>query len=203
MRRATVESASVEAATPEAKTAETYKALPAGLIGAMSDAMRMTSAGQPFSWENAARAALDVLRRPTDEMLAAGRNAFPGICGVMHTGGEPEGQPLGLYNEERTLTRVRAVFRRMLDAAEGIELYRPSNGFEGERFMCRWCARCSKDNLNHETGEGDGCEIIAYTMALDEDDDDYPRAWRIGPDGEPICTEFLAKTMTDAEGTTP
>lgn len=131
---------------------------------------------------------LAALRKRANELAPAGRNAFPGMCGTMSTNGEPW-QPSGLYDEERTLQKTAAIFRRMLDAAEGIEVYRPSNGSEGEDFMCRWCERCAKDNLNEDTGEG-GCEIIAYTMALDQDDEDYPRAWRFGPDGQPMCVEF-------------
>lgn len=69
------------------------------------------------------------------------------------------------------------------------EKYQPSNGDEGEMFMERWCALCSKDNLDHETFEG-GCPIIAYTMALQVDDPDYPKEWVISPDGQPVCTAF-------------
>lgn len=128
------------------------------------------------------------LRAKVDEFTAAGRNAFPGICCVMYSGGDP--QPVGLYSEEKTLEKVRAIFTRMLDAAEGVKLFQPCNGTAGEMFMADWCARCTKDNLNPVTGEGDGCEIIASTMALDIDDEDYPREWRQdGPEG-PRCTAF-------------
>lgn len=68
--------------------------------------------------------------------------------------------------------------------------YRPSNGFEGELFMSKWCALCAKDNLDPVTLEGEGCEIIADTMCLDEDDPDYPKAWQYAENGQPICTEF-------------
>ena len=38
-------------------------------------AMRETSGGQPFSWENAARAALEAAREPDEEMLQDGEMA--------------------------------------------------------------------------------------------------------------------------------
>lgn len=69
------------------------------------------------------------------------------------------------------------------------EAYQPSNGDEGERFMGMWCAHCTKDDLDVDTGEG-GCPIIAYTMALDIGDPDYPKEWTYGPDGQPVCTAF-------------
>lgn len=131
---------------------------------------------------------VSVPREPTPEMLAIGRNAFPGICGVMSGSGIDGQQPFGLYDEERTLQRVRAIWRRMVDAAEGVELYRPCNGLEGDAFMSRWCRKCARDNFDENTGDG-GCEIIAYTFALDEDDADYPRAWR-QDGGQVRCTAF-------------
>jgi len=67
--------------------------------------------------------------------------------------------------------------------------FRPCNGFEGDLFMSKWCALCAKDNYHEETGTGD-CEIVALTMALDVDDEDYPAAWQIAESGQPICTEF-------------
>lgn len=129
------------------------------------------------------------LRTKAAELAPAGRDAFPGMCGVMHTGSNPQGQPVGLYNEEKTLWRTVAVFRRMLDAAEGIELFQPSNGTEGECFMTAYCANCTKDNFSI----GEPCKIIGATMSLDIDDEDYPREWRQdGPNGA-RCTAFEAK----------
>lgn len=132
------------------------------------------------------------LRAKAADLAPAGRNAFPGMCGTVS--GVKDGvvwgpEPAGLYGEEGTLKRTVAVFTRMLDAAEGVTLYQPSNGFEGEIFMGRWCEACTKDNLDPNTGEG-GCPIIAYTMALDIDDPDYPREWRLDAEGAPTCTAF-------------
>lgn len=134
---------------------------------------------------------LDELRALATAVAPAGRNAFPGICGVI-SGTDYEGrQPFGLYTEAKTLERTAAAFRRMLDAAEGIELYCPSNGSEGEWFMTKWCAHCAKDNLDPDAGEG-GCDIIARTMAFDMDDPAYPREWRRDGAG-PRCTAFEAR----------
>lgn len=131
------------------------------------------------------------LRAKAAELAPAGRNGFPGICGLMSTNGEGW-KPAGLYSETATLKCVQSVFMRMLDAAEGFTLYRPSNGTEGEIFMSRWCHNCAKDNLDVDTGDG-GCEIIADTMALDDDDEDYPRAWRLDAEGVPMCAAFEAR----------
>lgn len=135
---------------------------------------------------------LTELRRRAEELAPAGRNAFPGICGLLSTNGAPW-VPAGLYSEEATLKCVRGVFLRMLDAVEGIEAYQPSNGTEGEIFMSRWCHRCAKDSLDPDTGDG-GCEIISDNMCFDVSDEEYRREWRCGPDGAPICTAFEAKT---------
>lgn len=129
------------------------------------------------------------LRKRVEELAPAGRNAFPAICGLSSLNGG-SWEPAGIYSEDSTLKAIREVFLRMLDAAEGIEAYRPSNGTEGEMFMSRWCARCAKDNLNPDTGEG-GCEIIANAFAFDIADAEYPREWRY-VDGEPVCAAFEA-----------
>jgi hypothetical protein len=131
------------------------------------------------------------LREEADKYVEAGRDAFPGMCGVAHLGGESEAKPFGLYNEEMTLKLTRAVFTRMLDAAEGIELYQPGNGTAGEAFMSRWCSKCTKDAAHRANPDlADGCNIIADTMALDVDDPDYPREWRQDGKAGPRCTAF-------------
>lgn len=76
--------------------------------------------------------------------------------------------------------------------------YRPSNGSEGECFMAQWCARCAKDAAFQADPENaDGCQIIAATMALDEDDPNYPPEWveddvDYPADSNPRCTAFEA-----------
>jgi hypothetical protein len=73
-----------------------------------------------------------------------------------------------------------------------IELYRPSNGTEGECFMARWCAVCRHDRGSRdESLELDGCNILAMTMAVcSANDPDHPKEWRYGDDGHPVCTAF-------------
>lgn len=68
------------------------------------------------------------------------------------------------------------------------EKYRPSNGTEGEFFMRAWCYQCT--NWTYE----DGCQIHRETMMYDVDEPGYPAEWRIGPDGQPECAAFGAKT---------
>ena len=47
------------------------------MIKRLADAMQRETVNKPFSWENAARAALAELRTPTREMLAAADSAIP------------------------------------------------------------------------------------------------------------------------------
>jgi hypothetical protein len=68
-------------------------------------------------------------------------------------------------------------------------LYRPSNGTEGEGFMSRHCYQCKHD----DGGIGERvCEIIGNTMAYDVTDAEYPVEWCYGADGKPTCTKFEA-----------
>lgn len=69
------------------------------------------------------------------------------------------------------------------------ELYQPSNGTEGEIFMSRFCYKCRHDNFDHDTCEG-GCGILLRTMVFSISDDEYPREWIIGTDGQPTCSAF-------------
>lgn len=74
------------------------------------------------------------------------------------------------------------------------ELYRPSNGTEGEAFITHWCGQCERsgrpgkpDDAGHELM---GCSIVGRTMYYDIDDAEYPREWVVGEDG-PKCTAFV------------
>ena len=73
--------------------------------------------------------------------------------------------------------------------------YRPSNGVEGIAFMDRWCDRCTHDAA-FQAGTGDGCEIVARTMALRVDDPRYPAEW-VEDDEGPRCTAFELKEPAD------
>lgn len=77
------------------------------------------------------------------------------------------------------------------------ELYRPSNGTEGDAFLAAWCCRCGRDKAMREgcgideCDDGERCDIIADTMIFNIDDPEYPRAWCYGPDGQPMCAAFV------------
>lgn len=77
-----------------------------------------------------------------------------------------------------------------------IELYRPSNGTEGDGFFSAWCMRCARDKTMSEgknyddCGPGEVCELIGNSMAFDVDDPKYPQEWRYGANG-PECTAFV------------
>lgn len=69
------------------------------------------------------------------------------------------------------------------------EPYRPSNGTEGRMFMAEWCWKCARD-------AGHNCAILARTLALDEDDPEYPKEWIKQADdadcpGSARCTAFV------------
>lgn len=67
--------------------------------------------------------------------------------------------------------------------------YRPSNGSEGMDFQEQYCFRCAKDNYP----DGPMCPIVADSYVYKIDDPEYPKAWIIGDDGFPTCTEFEAR----------
>ena len=75
-----------------------------------------------------------------------------------------------------------------------IQLYRPSNGSEGEWFISRWCARCERERAYRADPDGgEPCSILSRTFVFAADDPDYPREWREdGPSG-PRCTAFVAQ----------
>lgn len=76
-----------------------------------------------------------------------------------------------------------------------VDLYRPSNGTEGECFYGAWCANCTKDTERHP------CRIVGATQFLDMDDHNYPWQWQYTTPEEaseiypgigkaPICRAF-------------
>ena len=67
--------------------------------------------------------------------------------------------------------------------------YRPANGSEGADFMALWCDRCRADA---GFGEGDGCRILAATMAYPIGHPGYPEEWIYGDDGRGKCTMFTS-----------
>ena len=77
------------------------------------------------------------------------------------------------------------------------EKYRPSNGTEGECFFASWCFKCQRDKAMREgvdideCDDNERCDIIANTMCFDVEDEEYPKEWQIGKDGQPCCTAFV------------
>ena len=69
------------------------------------------------------------------------------------------------------------------------EPYRPSNGTEGEIFIARWCSTCEHERARRDDPDADGCDIVAWTMALPITHTDYPTQWQQGPHG-PRCTAY-------------
>jgi hypothetical protein len=60
-------------------------------------------------------------------------------------------------------------------------------------FQERWCEQCKRDAAFRQDMESDdGCQILAMTMAVDEDDPDYPKEWTFDAEGQPCCTAFEA-----------
>lgn len=69
------------------------------------------------------------------------------------------------------------------------ELYRPSNGTEGDFFYDRWCAHCE-----HEAHER--CEIFTASLIHKIDEPEYPTEWVETADvaweqRDPRCTAFV------------
>ncbi|MDB5777549.1 MAG: hypothetical protein JWP38_3682 [Herbaspirillum sp.] len=75
--------------------------------------------------------------------------------------------------------------------------YQPSNGTEGEIFFSSWCSECARDKSMREGADIDECDdsercdIIGKTMAYYVEDEEYPKEWQYGKDGQPCCTAFI------------
>lgn len=75
--------------------------------------------------------------------------------------------------------------------------YQPSNGTEGECFFDAWCRQCARDRSMREgdnvddCDDGEVCKIIGDTMAFSPEDEEYPKEWQYGKDGQPCCTAFV------------
>jgi len=64
--------------------------------------------------------------------------------------------------------------------------YRPSNGTEGRIFMGQFCENCIHD-------KNQDCKILAYSMAFDVDEKEYPKEWIYDKKGNSICTSYEEK----------
>lgn len=69
--------------------------------------------------------------------------------------------------------------------------WRPSNGCEGDFFMCNVCASCSR-------GPASGCDLALAALVHDITADDYPSEWQIGHDGLPTCTAWEPRDALSA-----
>lgn len=63
--------------------------------------------------------------------------------------------------------------------------YRPSNGTEGDIFMCKFCYQCIYDNNDDVL-----CDLIMASMEFDVNEKGYPEEWTYDEQGKPTCTKF-------------
>lgn len=62
--------------------------------------------------------------------------------------------------------------------------------------MSAWCAHCARDKSMSEgkdydsCSEDEVCQIIGATMMFKVEDEEYPKEWQYGADGQPCCTAF-------------
>jgi hypothetical protein len=77
--------------------------------------------------------------------------------------------------------------------------YRPSNGTEGEGFICHWCMRCLHDRAVRISEDyANGCVILASSLAFAIGDPNYPTEWVQDEDGNnPRCKAFIEDTHGD------
>jgi len=68
-----------------------------------------------------------------------------------------------------------------------MQLYRPSNGTEGEAFISRWC-----DNCMREGDELAPCHILTATLIFPVTAPEYASQWVRTPAG-PRCTAFAPR----------
>lgn len=68
--------------------------------------------------------------------------------------------------------------------------YRPSNGTEGMLFMHQFCDRCIHDKPARESRYEDACQVLAFALAFDVHEPEYPpELVSDGPVGG-TCTKF-------------
>lgn len=69
------------------------------------------------------------------------------------------------------------------------EMWRPSDGTEGEIFAANRCERCVNDRFDMATGEGDSCQIWMTLLVGDHD----PHVYWDETAGHGECDMFLAR----------
>ena len=86
-----------------------------------------------------------------------------------------------------------------LNVARAGQKYRPGNGTEGALFIDGWCAECERDHGMmaglplEECDDNQVCALIGLTYLHPVEHPDYPAQWQYGKDGQPRCTDFVAK----------
>lgn len=69
--------------------------------------------------------------------------------------------------------------------------YQPSNGSEGDAFICSFCNQCSKEEFTHTLADdAKQCDILTRTMIHDVNSPDYPTEWQYDQNGQPTCTAY-------------
>jgi len=66
--------------------------------------------------------------------------------------------------------------------------FRPSSGHEFDMFYASFCRHCQFEKEYRKSGVN-GCEIIAKTMIMDVEDNEYPKEW-VYKNGIPYCTAY-------------
>jgi len=73
-------------------------------------------------------------------------------------------------------------------------LFRPANSTHGEIFCMQFCYSCKywqgDDNFDHLGKPYCKLEIYDNTLIYDVTDPEYPKEWRFGEDGNPVCIAY-------------
>lgn len=74
--------------------------------------------------------------------------------------------------------------------------WRPADGLEAAAFARGWCRRCGRSGM-----AGRSCPLMGLAAAHRPGDPPYPKAFVLGCDGRPSCTEFVEIGRPEAAGT--
>lgn len=81
--------------------------------------------------------------------------------------------------------------RGCTSSCECVDLYRPSNGTEGMRFMEAFCDQCLHQNPDPDPvhTKAKNCKICLAAMCYSPWESQYPKEWRY-VNGQPTCTAW-------------